>query len=136
MVLEGVVSNVTNFGAFVDIGVHQDGLIHISNMTNRFITDPRAIVKAGEIVTVKVTEVDKERRRIGLTMRLTEEKAPPQHKKKEQEKLHAVEKVQSIKKHHSHKKPVPVKKTPEPKKTIFNTAMADALLKLKQGSEK
>ncbi len=137
MILEGVVSNVTNFGAFVDIGVHQDGLIHISNMTNRFITDPRAVVKAGDIVTVKVTEVDKERRRIGLTMRLNEEKAPAQQKKKESEKLHVVEKVQSIKKHHAHKKPEPVKKAPEPKKTtIFNTAMADALSKLKRGSEK
>lgn len=137
MMLEGVVSNVTNFGAFVDIGVHQDGLIHISNMTNRFITDPRAIVKAGDIVTVKVTEVDKERRRIGLTMRLTEEKPPIQQKKKEQEKTPAVEKVHSIKKHASHKKPELVKKAPEPKKTtIFNTAMADALSKLKRGSEK
>ncbi len=80
MILEGVVSNVTNFGAFVDIGVHQDGLIHISAMTNRFISDPRSIVKAGDIVTVKVIEVDKERRRIGLTMRLQEEK--PQYQKK------------------------------------------------------
>jgi uncharacterized protein len=135
MILEGVISNVTNFGAFVDIGVHQDGLVHISAMTNRFITDPRAIVKAGDIVTVKVTEIDKERRRIGLTMRLSEEKAPVQHKKKEPEKLHVVEKVQSIKKPHARKPSEPAKKAPESKKTIFNTAMADALSKLKRGEK-
>lgn len=75
MILEGVVSNVTNFGAFVDIGVHQDGLVHISAMTNRFISDPHTIVKAGDIVKVRVVEVDKERRRIGLSMILEEEKA-------------------------------------------------------------
>ncbi|MEI6738603.1 MAG: Tex family protein, partial [Pseudomonadota bacterium] len=77
MILEGVVSNVTNFGAFVDIGVHQDGLIHISAMTNRFINDPRSVVKAGDIVTVRVVEVDKNRRRIGLSMKLEEEKIEP-----------------------------------------------------------
>ena len=81
MILEGVVSNVTNFGAFVDVGVHQDGLVHISAMTNKFITDPRAIVKAGDIVTVKVVEVDKVRKRIGLSMRLEEEFSAPVVKK-------------------------------------------------------
>nr|WP_198009816.1 Tex family protein [Legionella tunisiensis] len=81
MILEGVVSNVTNFGAFVDIGVHQDGLVHISAMTHRFISDPHAVVKAGDIVTVKVVEIDKERRRIGLSMKLDEEKAPLTQKK-------------------------------------------------------
>ncbi|MBS9777992.1 MAG: RNA-binding transcriptional accessory protein [Gammaproteobacteria bacterium] len=70
MVLEGVVSNVANFGAFVDIGVHQDGLVHISQMANKFISDPREVVKAGDVVTVKVTEVDEQRKRIALTMRL------------------------------------------------------------------
>jgi uncharacterized protein len=70
MVLEGVVSNVANFGAFVDIGVHQDGLVHISAITNKFIIDPREIIKAGEIVKVKVVEVDPARKRISLTMRL------------------------------------------------------------------
>lgn len=135
MILEGVISNVTNFGAFVDIGVHQDGLVHISAMTNRFITDPRAIVKAGDIVTVKVTEVDKERRRIGLTMRLTEEKAPIQHKKKEPEKLPVVDKVRPIKKQQARKPTEQAKKASEPKKTIFNTAMADALSKLKRGEK-
>src|SRR5690606_22105504 len=70
MVLEGVVTNVTNFGAFVDIGVHQDGLVHISMMANKFVKDPREIVKAGDIVKVKVLEVDQARKRIALTMRL------------------------------------------------------------------
>ncbi|MFT6268140.1 MAG: hypothetical protein ACJAVV_000945 [Alphaproteobacteria bacterium] len=72
MVLEGVVSNVANFGAFVDIGVHQDGLVHISAITNKFIKDPREVVKTGDIVKVKVTEVDVSRKRISLTMRLDE----------------------------------------------------------------
>jgi len=73
MVLEGVVSNVANFGAFVDIGVHQDGLVHISALTDRYISDPREVVKAGEIVKVKVMEVDVQRKRIGLSMRLSDE---------------------------------------------------------------
>lgn len=72
MVLEGVVTNVTNFGAFVDIGVHQDGLVHISSLTDRFVKDPREVVKAGDIVRVKVLEVDAPRKRISLTMRLDE----------------------------------------------------------------
>ena len=70
MVLEGVVSNVANFGAFVDVGVHQDGLVHISALTNKFISDPREVVKAGDIVKVKVVEVDVPRKRISFTMRL------------------------------------------------------------------
>lgn len=72
MILEGVVSNVANFGAFVDVGVHQDGLVHISSMTDKFISDPREIVKAGDIVKVKVMEVDVSRKRISFTMRLDE----------------------------------------------------------------
>ncbi|OEE38102.1 Tex family protein [Vibrio ordalii] len=73
MILEGVVSNVANFGAFVDIGVHQDGLVHISALTDRFIADPREVVKAGDIVKVKVMEVDVQRKRIALSMRLNDE---------------------------------------------------------------
>ncbi|WP_278182770.1 Tex family protein [Vibrio misgurnus] len=73
MILEGVVSNVANFGAFVDIGVHQDGLVHISALTDRFIADPRDVVKAGDIVKVKVMEVDVARKRIALSMRLNDE---------------------------------------------------------------
>ena len=75
MILEGTVTNVTNFGAFVDIGVHQDGLVHISALANSFVKDPHDVVKAGEIVKVKVLEVDLERKRIALTMRLTDEPA-------------------------------------------------------------
>jgi uncharacterized protein len=70
MVLEGVVTNVTVFGAFVDVGVHRDGLVHISAMANAYVKDPRKIVKPGDVVRVKVLEVDPKRRRISLTMRL------------------------------------------------------------------
>jgi uncharacterized protein len=70
MILEGTVTNVTNFGAFVDIGVHQDGLVHISALSNTFVKDPREVVKAGDIAKVKVMEVDVDRKRIGLSMRL------------------------------------------------------------------
>lgn len=75
MTLEGVVTNVTNFGAFVDIGVHQDGLVHISSLTDKFISDPHQVVKAGDIVKVKVLEVDIDRKRIALTMRMDEQPA-------------------------------------------------------------
>ncbi|MCL6406047.1 RNA-binding transcriptional accessory protein [Dickeya dadantii] len=73
MILEGAVTNVTNFGAFVDIGVHQDGLVHISSLSDRFVEDPHQVVKAGDIVKVKVLEVDLQRKRIALTMRLDEQ---------------------------------------------------------------
>jgi len=69
MQLEGVVTNVANFGAFVDIGVHQDGLVHISQLADKFVKDPREVVKAGDVVTVRVVEVDAKRRRIALTMK-------------------------------------------------------------------
>lgn len=75
MQLEGVVTNVTNFGAFVDIGVHQDGLVHISSLTDKFVSDPHQVVKAGDIVKVKVLDVDAERKRIALTMRMDEQPA-------------------------------------------------------------
>ncbi|MDW7746209.1 Tex family protein [Halomonas sp.] len=73
MILEGSVTNVTHFGAFVDIGVHQDGLVHISALSEKFIEDPRTVVKAGDIVRVKVMSVDLARSRIGLTMRLDDQ---------------------------------------------------------------
>jgi protein Tex len=69
MQLEGVVTNVAAFGAFVDVGVHQDGLVHISELADRFVKDPREVVKAGDVVTVRVKEVDAARKRIALTMR-------------------------------------------------------------------
>lgn len=143
MILEGVVSNVTNFGAFVDIGVHQDGLIHISAMTDRFIDNPRSVVKTGNIVTVRVTEVDSARKRIGLSMLLTDEKKPiskestpkvhqdspkraPANQAPKKNKMADV-KAKSIK---PGKQPSEVKQKP-----VFNTAMADALSKLKMRSE-
>jgi uncharacterized protein len=76
MTLEGVVTNVANFGAFVDIGVHQDGLVHVSALSNKFVKDPREVVKAGDIVRVKVLEVDIPRKRIALTMRMSDEVRP------------------------------------------------------------
>ncbi|WP_283818613.1 Tex family protein [Jatrophihabitans telluris] len=75
MVLEGAVTNVAAFGAFVDVGVHQDGLVHISAMSHRYVADPRDVVKPGDIVRVKVTAVDVNRKRIGLSLRLDEEPA-------------------------------------------------------------
>jgi len=69
MVLEGTVTNVAAFGAFVDIGVHQDGLVHVSQLSDTFVKDPHAVVKAGDVVKVRVVEVDVPRKRIGLTMK-------------------------------------------------------------------
>jgi uncharacterized protein len=85
MVLEGVATNVTNFGAFVDIGVHQDGLVHISAMSDKFVKDPHEVVKTGEVVKVKVMAVDLDRKRISLSMRMTDEPgkaAPPVREQK------------------------------------------------------
>ncbi|MCW2524213.1 MAG: RNA-binding transcriptional accessory protein [Frankiales bacterium] len=73
MILEGTVTNVAAFGAFVDVGVHQDGLVHISAMSSRYVSDPRAVVKSGEVVRVKVLEVDLARKRIALTLRLDDQ---------------------------------------------------------------
>ena len=76
MILEGTVTNVTNFGAFVDIGVHQDGLVHISSLTDKFVSDPHQVVKAGDVVKVKVLDVEVARKRIALTMRMDEQPQP------------------------------------------------------------
>jgi len=84
MILEGVVTNVAAFGAFVDIGVHQDGLVHISALSNTFVKDPHTVVKAGQVVKVKVLEVDEKRKRIALTMRLSD--AAPQPGSKPEQK--------------------------------------------------
>ncbi|MCW8955458.1 MAG: RNA-binding transcriptional accessory protein [Gammaproteobacteria bacterium] len=108
MVLEGVVTNVTNFGAFVDIGVHQDGLVHISALSNTFVKDPREVVKAGDVVKVKVMEVDIQRRRIGLSMRLEDDSR---------------EQVSDIRKDGGKRKQQPQRQQPE----VANSAMADAL---------
>jgi uncharacterized protein len=76
MVLEGTVSNVAQFGAFVDLGVHQDGLVHVSQLSNKFVNDAREVVKTGDIVKVKVLEVDLARQRISLTMKLDAQPVP------------------------------------------------------------
>ena len=109
MILEGVVSNVAAFGAFVDIGVHQDGLVHISALANRYVSDPRDVVKAGDVVKVKVIEVDIPRRRIALSMRLEDES-----------RLTA---------NHKEVNPKQSKKTPSSKPA--NNAMAEAFARLK-----
>jgi len=77
MVLEGVVTNVAAFGAFVDVGVHQDGLVHVSAMSKNFVSDPRSVVKSGDVVRVKVLSVDVPRHRISLTLRLDDDEGPP-----------------------------------------------------------
>lgn len=81
MILEGVITNVAAFGAFVDVGVHQDGLVHISALSDQFVKDPREVVKAGDLVKVKVMEVDAPRKRIALSMRLSDEAQPQANKK-------------------------------------------------------
>ena len=81
MVLEGVVTNVTNFGAFVDIGVHQDGLAHMSELANRYVKDASEVVKAGQIVKVQVLNADPEAKRIALSMKALDA-APPEPKRK------------------------------------------------------
>ncbi len=83
MVLEGVVTNVAAFGAFVDVGVHQDGLVHVSAMSDRFVSDPHEVVKSGQVVRVKVVDVDVERQRIGLTLRLNDNPQAGQGKRPE-----------------------------------------------------
>lgn len=132
MILEGVVTNVTNFGAFVDIGVHQDGLVHISSLTDKFITDPHTVVKAGDVVKVKVMEVDVERRRIGLSMRLDE----AIDQSKTQTRAPAQGKHQANKPNQQHKSAQHQSGRPAPKSAPVNAAMgnafADAFAKLKK----
>ncbi|MCL1052012.1 RNA-binding transcriptional accessory protein [Shewanella abyssi] len=132
MILEGVVTNVTNFGAFVDVGVHQDGLVHISSMTEKFIDDPHKVVKAGDVVKVKVMEVDADRRRIGLSMRLTDKageapKAAPRptnHGSKNNGPKHNGGKSQS----QPHKSAKPKQAT----NAAMGNAFADAFAKMKK----
>ena len=80
MILEGTVTNVAAFGAFVDVGVHQDGLVHVSAMSDKFISDPHEVVRSGQVVKVKVMEVDVDRKRIGLSLRLNDEPGQPAKK--------------------------------------------------------
>ena len=113
MLLEGVVTNVTNFGAFVDVGVHQDGLVHISMLSSKFVKDPRDVVKAGDVVRVKVLEVDAQRKRIALTMKLDE---TPVRRAEAGQRPAA-------------RKPMPVQREREP---AGNSAMAAALARAMQ----
>jgi len=121
MILEGTISNVAAFGAFVDIGVHQDGLIHVSAMSNKFISDPREIVTSGQIVKVKVLEVDPVRKRISLTLRLDDElpgeegKGTAQHSPRQSSQKKA---SRDSRREGSRRSPAPA-----------NTAMAEALRK-------
>ena len=135
MTLEGTVTNVTSFGAFVDVGVHQDGLVHISALANRYVKDPREVVKAGDIVQVKVMEVDIPRKRIGLSMKITDEPGS-----KNEEGQRKVEKKYSGKgaplkgtsrKDKPHQKtPAPSKgKQVQPKNGTFGDLFAQALNK-------
>ena len=117
MIFEGVVSNVANFGAFVDIGVHQDGLVHISALSNKFVQDPREVVKAGDVVKVKVLEVDAARKRIALTMRLDDEPGGATKGNRLSETRHQERRD---------RKPQRNDRTPT------NSAMADAFAKLKR----
>ncbi|WP_330149178.1 Tex family protein [Shewanella xiamenensis] len=136
MILEGVVTNVTNFGAFVDIGVHQDGLVHISSLTDKFITDPHTVVKAGDVVKVKVMEVDVERRRIGLSMRLDE--AIDQSKSQTRTPVQGKHQGNKPNQHKAsqHKSSQPQSGRSAPKPAPVNAAMgnafADAFAKLKK----
>ncbi|PYE31573.1 uncharacterized protein DFP83_10973 [Idiomarina fontislapidosi] len=116
MMLEGVVTNVANFGAFVDIGVHQDGLVHISALADTFVSDPREVVKAGDIVKVRVVEVDIDRKRIGLSMRKNDDAAP-------------------AKKPSGNSKPAPAKAKKKPvdnASSAMGSAFADAFAKAKK----
>lgn len=125
MILEGVVSNVANFGAFVDVGVHQDGLVHISAMTDKFISDPRDIVKTGDIVKVKVMEVDVERKRVSFTMRMGD--TPNQVAKPSVQKHNADKKSQNRPANTSHQP-----SQPKQSNQMMGNAFADAFAKAKK----
>jgi len=121
MILEGVITNVTNFGAFVDIGVHQDGLVHISVIADKFVKDPHDVVKTGEVVKVKVMDIDVKRNRIALSMRLTEavERKAPAPKKEV-----GANKARPSRSKNNNRQ---TNKAP-----VGNTAMADAFANLKK----
>ncbi len=125
MILEGVVSNVANFGAFIDVGVHQDGLVHISAMTDKFISDPRDVVKTGDIVKVKVMEVDVERKRVSFTMRMGD--TPNQGTKPSGQKHNSDIKPQS-RPSKSNQQPT----QPKQSNQMMGNAFADAFAKAKK----
>lgn len=118
MILEGVVTNVAAFGAFVDIGVHQDGLVHISALSNTFVKDPHTVVKAGQVVKVKVLEVDPKRKRIALTMRLAD--SAPQAGSRPEQRGDRID-AKRVAQHQRQERSAPPS----------NNAMADAFAKLR-----
>ena len=126
MILEGVVSNVANFGAFIDVGVHQDGLVHISAMTDKFISDPRDIVKTGDIVKVKVMEVDVARKRISFSMRMGD--TPNQKSKPAGPKPNSNKKPQNQGSKTNQSRP---QSQPNPSNQMMGNAFADAFAKAK-----
>jgi protein Tex len=125
MVLEGVVTNVAAFGAFVDIGVHQDGLVHVSMLSDRFVRDPHTVVKAGDVVKVKVLEVDLARKRIALTMKLAE--APAAAKPQDKPREAAPRKPQA--------RPQRAQAPRKPQERKPEGAMADALARALRGNK-
>ena len=129
MILEGVVSNVANFGAFVDVGVHQDGLVHISSMTNKFISDPREIVKAGDIVKVKVMEVDVSRKRVSFTMKLDEK---PGSNKPANNKPNEKQRTETSQRNKGQGKPKSRSSSQKPANGAMGNAFADAFAKAKK----
>jgi uncharacterized protein len=124
MILEGVVTNVAPFGAFVDIGVHQDGLVHVSRLADRFVKDPHEVVKAGDIVHVKVIEVDLDRKRVALTMRF--EKRPPVAAQRAQAPRPPRESAPGQASHRTKPSPPP----PAPRPPAAETAMGAAFSRL------
>jgi protein Tex len=135
MILEGVITNVTNFGAFVDIGVHQDGLVHISALSDKFVKDPREVVKAGDLVRVKVLEVDEKRKRIALSMRLNDaSSAAPKRERTEPRERHEPRARSEPRKDQSARPVVQPFVRPAPKPaTPADSAMALAFARAKRG---
>ncbi|KAA0592608.1 uncharacterized protein J2848_006103 [Azospirillum lipoferum] len=139
MMLEGVVTNVTAFGAFVDIGVHQDGLVHISQLANSFVKDPHTVVKAGDVVKVKVLEVDIPRKRIALTMRMGEE-APRPARREERRDDRRDDRGPSRQPQQQDRRPAAptAKAAPKPAKAPepVNSAFAEAFARAQSGRKK
>jgi uncharacterized protein len=125
MILEGVVTNVAAFGAFIDIGVHQDGLVHVSALADKFVKDPHEVVKAGQVVKVKVLEVDVKRRRIGLTMKLNDSAPSSSHSTSTSSRSEAGDRSQARSSKPSHQAQ---SRSQAPQ---GNTAFAEAFAKLK-----
>jgi uncharacterized protein len=132
MVLEGVVTNVAAFGAFVDVGVHQDGLVHVSAMAKRFVKDPHEVVKAGQIVKVKVIEVDAKRQRIALTMRLDDADGGASARQPPRERATSHERAPSQERKPNKRPERPDARRPQSREPELTGAMALAFAKLKK----